>query len=162
MRIEHYSDVDWLRLAFRTAAEHSEDNSTQNGAVVVPQRGYVMSAANRFPDGVQARYSVPAKYDFIEHAERAAIYSAARAGVATLGGTLYCCWFACPDCARAIIESGIKMVVGHLTVRNRTPRRWAARIELGEQILREGDVSMQWLTTRMGVEIMFNGEMLKC
>ncbi|NDG19406.1 MAG: hypothetical protein EB117_14190, partial [Betaproteobacteria bacterium] len=100
MRIEHYSDVDWLRLAFRTAAEHSEDNSTQNGAVVVPQRGYVMSAANRFPDGVQARYSVPAKYDFIEHAERAAIYSAARAGVATLGGALYCCWFACPDCAR--------------------------------------------------------------
>jgi len=159
---EHRSDIDWLRLAFQTAAEHSDDPATQNGAVLVPQAGHVMAAANHFPTGVAPRLARPEKYRYIEHAERAAIYAAARAGQATLGASLYCCWFACPDCARAIVEAGIREVVGHVKPRSRTPDRWLAEVHAGEQILREGGVSMRWLAAPLGFSVMFDGRALQC
>jgi len=54
----------------------------------------------------------PEKYMWVEHAERNAVYNAARIGAATEGCTMYvnqsiiCC-----DCARAIIQAGITRVV---------------------------------------------------
>jgi dCMP deaminase len=156
------TDADYLRLAFQSAAEWSGDNSTQNGATLVPHAGPILSAANDFPIGVHSRLDRPAKYQRIEHAERAVIYEAARAGVSTLGASLYCCWFACSDCARAIVMAGIREVVGHALPRQETPQRWAAEVVAGEQILREGGVSMRWLTGNLGCEILFDGGRLKC
>jgi dCMP deaminase len=156
------TDADYLRLAFQAAAERSGDNSTQNGAILVPQAGPILSAANDVPIGVRPRLDRPAKYQRIEHAERAVVYAAARAGVSTLGSRLYCCWFACSDCARAIVVAGIREVVGHALPRQETPHRWVAEVIVGEQILREGGVSMRWLTGNLGCEILFDGERMKC
>jgi len=47
------------------------------------------------------------KYLFTEHAERNAIYNAARVGIPLKGSRIYCNLFPCADCARAIIQSGI-------------------------------------------------------
>lgn len=162
---EHYSDIDWLRLAFQAAAEHSDDPDTQNGAVLTPLAGFVASAANHVPDGLAAtplRLERPEKYRWMEHAERAAIYAAARQATKTDGATLYCCWFACTDCARAIVAAGIRQVVGHVVPRKMTPARWEAEVAAGESMLREAGVSMRWLAEPMGVAIRFNGEVLEC
>jgi dCMP deaminase len=156
------NDEDFLRLAFKTAAVWSDDRSTQNGAVLVPLNGRRIAVANHFPAGVEPRLARPAKYQFIEHAERAAIYAAARAGTATAWATLYCCWFACPDCARAIVEAGIREVVGHATPWAQTPVRWASEVATGEQILREGGVAVRRLAAPLGVKILFDGEVLEC
>jgi len=45
------------------------------------------------------------------HAEKNAIYQAAKLGVSIDGGTLYCRMTPCLDCAMALVSCGIKRVV---------------------------------------------------
>ncbi|MEK0086158.1 anti-phage dCTP deaminase [Benzoatithermus flavus] len=47
----------------------------------------------------------------VVHAEMEAILSCARVGISTLGATLYCTTFPCHNCAKHIIDAGIKRVV---------------------------------------------------
>lgn len=105
----------WMQEAFKLARK-SPDPSTQNGAVIVHnQHGIVAEGFNEFPAGVHytdERWDRPAKYDFIEHAERNAIYEAARYGVAIEGTTMYLVGGPpCTDCARAVIQAGIDKLV---------------------------------------------------
>jgi dCMP deaminase len=47
----------------------------------------------------------------MEHAERNALYNAARIGVSTKGTTMYLtCGIPCTDCAKGIISSGVKAI----------------------------------------------------
>ncbi len=46
------------------------------------------------------RFERPIKYMFFEHAERNAIFTAARHGIRTEGATLYVQALPCVDCAR--------------------------------------------------------------
>jgi deoxycytidylate deaminase len=50
----------------------------------------------------------PYKYNVMGHAERGAIFNAARGGYSTMGATMIASWFPCVPCATAIIGSGIK------------------------------------------------------
>jgi dCMP deaminase len=157
------ADVDYLRLAVEIAIKHSGDPYTQNGAVLVAnENGQAVEAvaANGLPPGVATapdRLERPLKYSFVEHAERGAIYAAARKGLKTAGGTLYCPWFACADCARAIICAGVSRVVGHVKPRIYTPERWAESIMLADQMLLEAGVQVDLLKDDLGVRYLFNG-----
>jgi len=102
----------------------SKDRSTKVGAMIVgPDMEGLTSGYNGFPrgidDAVDARHERPAKYRWTEHAERNAIYHAARHGVRIHGCTLYLNYSPapgiCTDCARAIIQAGIRRVVGPTT-----------------------------------------------
>lgn len=94
----------------------SKDKNTQIGAVLVGQDNTVVSLGyNSFPrginDNVPERQERPEKYYWFAHAERNAIYNAARSGVSTLDTTMYLtCGMPCCDCAIAIINSGIRTV----------------------------------------------------
>jgi deoxycytidylate deaminase len=90
------------------------------------------------------------KYDYIEHAERAVIYRCAFKGLTTLNTTMYCPFIACPDCARAIVMSGIKAVVGHKTIWDMVPERWQEKCRLGIDILEMSGVEV----------LMFEGKVL--
>lgn len=155
------SDLEFLRLAAIYGVSYSQDKSTQNGALIVSGGDVVVMAANRFPRGAPHRHDRPAKYTFIEHAERSAIYAAARDGRRTLGARLFCPWFACPECARAIVCSGIREVVGSVMAAEATPARWRPLIRDGEAILRGGGVSVRWLAGKLGVPILFDGQILE-
>lgn len=101
-------------------ADYSKDRSTKVGAVIVGPDNEVRSIGyNGFPRGVddevEHRHERPTKYLFAEHAERNAIYNAARVGIPTKGCTLYLTskpsrFPPCADCARAIIQAGITRV----------------------------------------------------
>lgn len=158
------SDIDRLRDACLYAVRHSHDPDTQNGAVLVTASGTIY-AANCVPPGLvrpEHRLARPLKYLYVEHAERAAIYAAAAAGVPTAGATLYCPWFACVDCARAIILAGIREVVGLVAMRNATPARWLENVSLAERMLEEAGVSQRLLAGRVGAEVLFDGRTLSC
>jgi dCMP deaminase len=94
----------------------SKDNNTQIGAVIVGKNKEVLSTGyNSFPrglnDNLEARQERPEKYFWFEHAERNAIYNAARIGVSTEGSEIYLsCGIPCVDCARGIVNAGIKRV----------------------------------------------------
>jgi len=97
----------------------SKDRSTQVGAVVVDDNNIPLVVGyNGFPrgvdDDVDERHERPAKYYYTEHAERNAIYAAARNGIKLEGSTIYLLWkWPCADCARGVIQSGIKRIVSY-------------------------------------------------
>jgi dCMP deaminase len=94
----------------------SKDQRTQIGAVIVGKdKEIVTTGFNSFPRGiddhVQERQERPEKYFWMEHAERNALYNAARIGVSTKGTTMYLtCGIPCTDCAKGIISAGVKAI----------------------------------------------------
>lgn len=100
----------------KVVAQRSKDPNTQIGCVIVgPNHEIRTTGYNSFPRGIRddvpERLVRPAKYLWIEHAERNAICNAARAGTATEGCTIYVDIMCCMDCARALVQAGIVQVV---------------------------------------------------
>lgn len=151
-----------LRRAYEYAVRNSDDPRTQNGAVLVDRRGSIIAeSANVYPLGTEItreRSEAPLKYAYIGHAERGAIHKAARLGLPTKGAILYCPWFACMNCAMAIIQSGISTVVGHQQMRERTHATWDSEISQAEAWLDECGVDRIYYDgTFGGIEILFKG-----
>ena len=114
-------EMKWARR-FLGLCDHvaswSEDRDFQVGCVIVgPGRDVRATGYNGLPRGVKAdddaRFDRASgeKFHWIEHAERNAIYNAARSGAALAGCTLYVNRFPCADCGRAVIQAGISQVI---------------------------------------------------
>lgn len=123
-------DQRFMALA-QQIATWSKDRSRQTSCIIVgPNREIRATGYNGFPrganDDVDARHSREndAKYKWTEHAERNAIYNAARIGTALNGCAIYMPWYPCADCARAIIQSGIVEVIA--VAPNWHDPKWAA------------------------------------
>lgn len=95
----------------RSTSLHSLDPSVKTGALIVRGSVVISWGWNRMPAGLNqndpVRWEWPAKYMFVEHAERYAIYTAAYEGVKTKDCTMFSTAPPCADCARAIIQAGI-------------------------------------------------------
>lgn len=137
--------AEYLRLAYEVAGR-SPDPSTQTGAVLVGRCGSEVLAYNSIPmplETTQERlHDRELKSQYLEHAERRAIYSAARRGICTKGATLYSPWPPCTGCARAVVDSGIGELVFHRLLLQLTPDRWIDEIRAGMQILIAGSVKL--------------------
>jgi dCMP deaminase len=107
----------YFRTIVGTVKLKSKDKYTQIGALIVGKNNEIVSTGyNSFPRGIDDSHSErqerPEKYYWFEHAERNAIYNAARIGVSTEGCTMYLtCGIPCADCARGIINAGITKIV---------------------------------------------------
>ncbi len=154
---------DLLREAYWTSRQ-STDLSTKNGALLVTPNGEIVTGGvNSFTDEGQSQnplnHKRPRKYKVTEHAERAAIYRAARHGIRTNGLIMICPWASCPDCARAIVLAGIPLVIGHKQAYDKTPPRWLEEVAFGLEILRGGEVEYRMYDGEIGgVENLFDGE----
>lgn len=131
----------------------SKDRSTQVGAVIVRDHRIVSTGYNGFPaginDDIESRHERPAKYLWTEHAERNAIYIAARHGISLIGTTIYITGggLACADCARAIIQAGISEAIGMIgKFEGKGP--WAESCKVGEEMLIEAGVNLIFLNEK--------------
>lgn len=101
------------------SAERSKDNNTQVGACIVNQEHKIVAVGyNGMPTGCrddempwerEGETSLDTKYPFVCHAELNAILNSNSASLS--GCTLYVTLFPCNECAKAIIQSGIKKIV---------------------------------------------------
>lgn len=98
------------------AARRSKDPNTQVGACIVDEHNVILSTGyNGFPVGCSddefpwERMGNDTKYAYVVHAELNAILNAG--GKSLRGSTLYVILFPCNECAKAIIQSGIKEIV---------------------------------------------------
>ena len=111
MRLDIMSLMD---IAGR-AAHRSPNRIRQVGAALIAcDGGDPIAACNTFPDGVKDldwRHEGDGRFVWMEHAERNAIFAAARQGRALAGATIASTFFPCIDCARAIVQSGIARLV---------------------------------------------------
>ena len=97
-------------------ATRSKDPHTQVGCIIAGPAHEIRSTGyNSLPRGIRddvaERLERPTKYLWMEHAERNAIYNAARCGTTLEGCTIYIELMPCMDCARAIVQAGIREVV---------------------------------------------------
>jgi dCMP deaminase len=116
--IEMNFDEYFVSMLYLVAMK-SKDIKTQNGTIIVSQDNRIKSTGyNSFPSGINdyisERQERPEKYFWFEHGERNALYSAARAGIKLEGCRLYVTGIPCMDCARGIVQCGIKEVIYHV------------------------------------------------
>lgn len=100
------------------AADRSKDPNTQVGACIVSDDNRILSTGyNGFPQGCSddefpwnRDESVgETKYNFVVHAELNAILNAG--GKSLVGSRIFVSLFPCHECAKAIIQAGVKEVV---------------------------------------------------
>ena len=121
----------------------SKDQSTQIGAVIVGEDNEVLSTGyNSFPrgldDSILERQERPEKYFWFEHAERNAIYNAARIGVSLKNSTIYLTsGLPCMDCARGIVNSGVKIVWCKEVCTTKNKEKWEESQMKSLQLLNE-------------------------
>ena len=137
----------FMEVAFLVAS-WSKDTSTKTGAVVVgPDREIRATGYNGLVRGVDddkpERMERPTKYDFFEHAERNAIYNACLTGTSLKGCTMYATHPPCTDCARAIIQSGIKTVITREleTRKDISGQTWRDKLDYSRQMFEESGVA---------------------
>lgn len=152
----------YLRIAYEIARDFSTDLNTQVGAVLVNGNGEIVAwGANRFPSGVLEtpdRKVSDKKLQFVVHAENYAILQAARNGVRTKGLDMYGTWVSCNDCAKAIIVSGIRRVIGHKKTDDASSGHWLESIKTAREMFKEAGVDCSfWDGNIGGIEILFNG-----
>lgn len=115
---ENYISWDecFMRMA-HTIAERSKDPSTQAGALIANQENVVLGLGyNGWPRGIDtdalpwAREgaTLDVKYTYVCHAEENAVFNAYGS---VKGAKLYCTLFPCNECAKAIIQNGVKEVI---------------------------------------------------
>lgn len=147
-------NIKWDRRFLHLAQEvsrWSKDPSTKVGAVLVNDLGQIVGTGyNGFPRGVEDtedRYlDRDRKYKFIVHAEVNAILLA---GQAARGSTLYLYPSfdipnVCHECAKVVIQGGIKRVVGWTPSPEDRERakRWADSINTARVMLEEAGVEI--------------------
>ena len=96
----------------------SKDPSTQVGACIVSDDNRILSTGyNGFPQGCsddefpwnRDASAGETKYNFVVHAELNAILNAG--GKSLIGSRIFVSLFPCHECAKAIIQAGVKEVV---------------------------------------------------
>jgi dCMP deaminase len=143
-------DKDLFNLAFKVS-QQSQDPNRKTGAVIVDENYVVKSTGyNSLPTNCDSqetlnkeRYGKPLKYMWVEHSERNAIYNAVKNGISLNGCKMYVTYFPCCDCARAIIQSGIKEVY--------TPKpdwehhKWGESWKISKQMFEEGNIKLKFI-----------------
>ena len=103
------------------SAERSKDPSTQVGACIVSHDNRILSIGyngcpNGFSDDSDMTWDrtgdfINSKYAYVCHAEENAILNYFGSKKDLVGSTVYVTLFPCNECAKIIIQSGIKKIV---------------------------------------------------
>lgn len=141
--------ADWSKRFLGLAeavSRWSKDDLTKVGCVIVGPNREIRSTGYNGPprginDDIEERHKRPEKYFWFEHAERNAIYNAARVGTALTGCAIYTSTFPCADCARAIVQSGIKKVVTGKGWKDL--KRWEKHFNVAMQMFEESDIKVE-------------------
>ena len=131
-------------------ATWSKDPSTKVGACIVNADNQVLSLGfNGFPRGIfdfAKRYEdKETKYLFVSHAERNALDNAFGD---TRGATLYTTLFPCNECAKGIIQKGIKTVVTPQPDKTRTHNHYDVTIRM----MREAEIQVLFIENFLDID----------
>ena len=118
-RTDYISWDEYFMGIAKLAAMRSKDPGTQVGACIVGEDNKIMSIGyNGFPRGLsddefpwerEAESDLDTKYMYVTHAELNAILNFR--GGTLAGAKIYVTLFPCNECAKAIVQSGIKTMI---------------------------------------------------
>ena len=154
-RTDYISWDEYFMSVAMLSAMRSKDPNTQVGACIVNQdRKIVGTGYNGFPIGCSddelpwGREGNPlqTKYPFVCHAELNAILNSISRDLH--GCTLYVVMFPCNECAKAIIQSGIKEVIYR---DNKSPD--SDSVKASSMMLKQAGVKLRQLLLNKTLEI---------
>lgn len=129
-------------------AKLSKDSSTKAGALILgPSKEIRSLGYNGAPRGCSADEDArgterPEKYYWMSHAELNAITNAARVGTQLDGCSMLVTHYPCMDCARAIIQAGIKHLAIPIPDKN-FYERWSEHIIRADRLFAECGVTVE-------------------
>ncbi|HPB89436.1 MAG TPA: dCMP deaminase family protein [Bacteroidales bacterium] len=129
-------DLSYLEMA-QVWAKNSYCKRKQVGALIVKDRMIISDGYNGTPSGFEnvCEDETGATKAYVLHAEANAITKVAKSGNSSEGSTLYVTASPCLECAKLIIQAGIKRVVYHEDY----------RITDGIDLLRRAGIEVQQL-----------------
>ena len=129
-------DYRYIRMA-RIWAENSYCKRRQVGALVVKNKAIISDGYNGTPSGFEnvCEDGSNVTYPYVLHAEANAITKLARSNNSSDGATLYVTASPCIECAKLIIQAGIKRVVYYEKY----------RLEDGLQLMREAGIQLDYI-----------------
>ena len=115
-RTDYISWDEYFMGIAKLSAMRSKDPNTQVGCCIVSDKNRILSVGyNGFPNGIPdkeftwAREGEDNKYFYTTHSELNAILNCRNANLE--GARMYVTLFPCYECAKAIIQSGIRSLV---------------------------------------------------
>ena len=142
-------DQRFMALA-RHIATWSKDRGRKVAAVIVGVDNEIRATGyNGLPRGVcdtiEDRHSreTKEKYIWSAHAERNAIYNAARIGVPLKGCRLYTTLYPCTDCVIALIQSGIVELITQQPDFN--DPQWGEGYKRAQTMLQEAGIQVRFV-----------------
>ena len=158
-RLDYISWDEFFMGVAVLAAKRSKDPNTQVGACIVDENNVIISTGyNGFPIGCSDdefpwdREGEITKYPFVVHAELNAVLNAS--GKSMRGAKIYVALFPCNECAKAIIQAGIKEVVYLSDKYADTPGTQASKM-----MLKAAGVKLTQLKTKIdGLDLNFRVE----
>ena len=141
---------DYFMTMVYLVAMRSKDESTHIGAVIVGPDNEIRSTGyNSFPrgmnDDLEERQERPQKYFVFEHAERNAIYNVGLWGGGSLKGCrIYTNGVPCTDCARAVIQVGIKEVIVDGWWDKNNAEKWAESAKISIEMFDEVGIKVRY------------------
>lgn len=145
MQINNW-DQKFIGLA-KHIATWSKDQSTKVGSVIVGEDMSILATGyNGIPRGCNDsddRQVRPLKYQYFSHAETNAICNAASVGTKLKDSTIYVTMFPCVDCARNIIQCGIKRIVCPEADLNN--ENWKESFKISIELLNEAQIIIEYI-----------------
>ena len=138
--------IRYMKDAEFHAQNHSKEATTKVGAVIIgPTDSPLSTGYNGAVRGSEAdtdwRIDMrPEKYNWISHAEENTICNAARSGARLYNSVMFTTHFPCINCARLIVQSGIRMVISAAPDEHFMDR-WAESVSRSVALFGEGNVS---------------------
>jgi len=147
LNIELSEDIRYMRLLKECYKYSKKSNhpSTHNAALLVKKNKIILRGANVFPPGVKqkrSRFKGKNKHIYPNHAERDVICKAAKKGIRTNNLIMVMPWLPCISCANAIISAGIKKLIVHKQMIERTRKGWINELKKAVEIMREAEIKI--------------------
>jgi dCMP deaminase len=142
-------DVKFLELCEHIACWSKESGKKVGAVIVGPWNEIRSTGFNGFPRGIDdadlSRHDrdTGAKYLWSSHAERNAIFNAARVGIPLFGCGMYSNYFPCIECAKAIIQTGISRLVTRPP--DLSDPKWGSEFEFSKMLFNESGVVFSFI-----------------
>lgn len=143
---------EFFMFSAKIASERSKDPNTNVGSVIVNNDKRIISSGyNGFFKGLSDDSglwgknnsdSTLDKYHYVVHSEMNSILSSKQD---CTGFTMYCTHMPCTECAKIIVQSGIKTIV--------YANNWGSESEISDFILNEGGVLVKKYNGRRSINM---------
>jgi|688.fasta_scaffold168722_1 dCMP deaminase len=139
----------YLKLAKFQAELFSKDPSTKVCAIfLAPKTHQILSTGfNGFPRNIDEtitnRWEKPVKYTYVIHAEINCICNASRRGTPLEGSIAVVTLHPCVDCCKALIQSGISMVITETP--NLNSPTWGESFKTSIELFKEAKIELIYI-----------------